>query len=151
MDWIVILCVIASGILFVMVGIIFFLLTVIFKSLRRNRKYSLVVLIVGAVILISASGIYLYMVKVVREIQRIHSEEIHTGMTMAEVKNLLGEPSAVATTDNSGNLVAPWGRRDRDLDIDGVSRAWGYQPYGGFNVYRVYFDKEGRVLGKWGD
>ena len=82
-------------------------------------------------------------------IAETHSQQIQNGMTMEQIKSLLGNPDYIASADLTGKLQVSWSRKD--LDIVNAAKAWEYRPYDQIHCYRVYFDNEGRVIGKAAD
>ncbi len=116
---------------------------------KRKRKAGLVVLAVGAVLLGTGVLRAWHRNNVVMSVAKAH-QQVQTGMSKAEVEDLLGKPDLVASTDATGKLQVPWKGR-KDLDIPEAILAWEYRPYGGLHFYRVYFDSRARVIGKAAD
>ena len=113
---------------------------------KKRRRAGLVVLAVGATLLGTGVLRAWYTNNVVMSVARAH-RQVQTGMSKAEVEALLGEPDLIASADSTGELQVPW-KSYRDRDIPEAALAWEYRPYGGLHFYRVYFDSDGRVIGK---
>ena len=129
-------------------GVLALLVGVGLGILRKTRRVGLVILAVGAVLLCTGSLRAWHRNNVLMAVARTH-QQVQNGMSMSEVKAVLGTPDFVGSTDTTGQLQAPWGQKW--LDIPGAALAWEYRPYGGIHCYRVYFDDNGRVIGKAAD
>ena len=114
-----------------------------------KRRTGLVVLAVGAVLLCTGVLRAWHRNNVVMSVAKAH-QQVQTGMSKAEVEALLGEPGLIASADATGKLQVPW-KSYRDRDIPEAALAWEYRPYGGVHFYAVYFDSDGRVIGKAAD
>ncbi len=115
-----------------------------------KRRTGLVVLAVGAVLLCAGVLRAWHVQNATMSMARAH-QQVQNGMSKAEVKALLGEPGLIASADATGKLQVPWKSR-RDLDIPEAALAWEYRPLRrGLHLYRVYFDSDGRVIGKAAD
>ena len=68
-------------------------------------------------------------------------------MSKAEVEGLLGVPDYITSADTTGKLQVAWERRRKFYSPDAVL-AWEYRTYTGLHFCGIYFDKEGRVIGK---
>ncbi len=117
-----------------------------------KRRTGLVVLAVGAVLLGTGVLRVWHVQNVGRSMSRAYWQ-VQNGMSKVEVEALLGEPHLIASADATGRLQVPW-KSLRDLDIPEAALAWEYRPRwsilrrGILPFYRVYFDSDGRVIGK---
>ena len=117
---------------------------------RKIRRAGLVVLVVGAALLGTGVLRCWHVQNVCRSMSRAY-RQVQNGMSKAEVEALLGEPHLIASADSAGKLQVPWKGR-RDLDIPEAALAWEYRPLRrGLHLHRVYFDSDGRVIGKAAD
>ena len=116
---------------------------------KKRRKVGLVVLAVGAVLLSTGVLRVWHVQNVGRSMSRAYWQ-VQNGMSKAEVEALLGEPHLIASADATGKLQVPW-KSYTDRDIPEAALAWEYRPYGGLHFYRVYYDSDGRVIGKAAD
>ena len=116
---------------------------------KKTRRIGLRILIAAAICLCAGILRAAYMENVVMSIAKAHSRQVQNDMTKEQVKSLLGAPASIASADSTGKLQVSWGRKD--LDIVDAALAWEYRPYEGLHCYRVYFDSNGRVIGKAAD
>ena len=132
------------------VGILALLVGAGLLILEKTRRASLVVLAVGATLLGTGVLRVWHVQNVGRSMSRAYWQ-VQNGMSKVEVEALLGEPGLIASTDATGKLQVPWKGR-RDLDIPEAALAWEYRPLRrGLHLHRVYFDSDGRVIGKAAD
>jgi len=116
---------------------------------KKTRRVGLVILVVAVTSLCTGVLRAWRIQNVTRSVARAH-QQVQIGMSKAEVKALLGLPDWIASADATGKLQVPWGQKW--LDIPGASLAWEYRPYDHLiHCYQVYFDGDGRVMGKAAD
>lgn len=133
----------------VTVGILALLVGFVLVFFKKRRRAGLVILAVGAVL--SCAGILRAwrVQNVTMSVAGTH-QQLHNGMSIVEVKALLGPPDYIASVNATGKLQVPWKDR-RDLDMPEAALAWEYRPYDRLHCYRVYFDVHGIVIGKAAD
>ncbi len=116
---------------------------------KKTRRVGLVILAVGSAFLCAGVLRAWRIQNVTRSVARAH-QQVQKGMNKTEVQALLGVPNSVASADATGKLQVPWGQKC--LDIPEAVLAWEYRPYENLiHCYRVYFDGDGRVMGKAAD
>jgi hypothetical protein len=127
-------------------GILALLIGVVLVILKKTRRLGLVILAAG--VALSCAGVLRawHIHNVTMSVAKVH-RQVQNGMSKAEVKTLLGPPEHIASADATGKLQVPWEGR-KDLDISEAVLAWEYRPFNRIHCYRVYFDVEGRVIGK---
>ena len=116
---------------------------------RKTRRAGLVILVVGATFLCVGALRAWHRNNVVMSVAKAH-QRVQKGMTKAEVQTLLGVASSIASADSTGKVQAALTSL-KDSDILGATLSWEYRPCGGLHSYRVYFDGDGRVVGKAAD